>query len=66
MSQNGKGDSPRPISVDLETFYNNWDRIFSKAEIDTCAYSSLPAVHTYNEKEESDATSTQESTSNRS
>ena len=27
---NGKGDSPRPLSVDSETFANNWDRIFTK------------------------------------
>jgi hypothetical protein len=25
---NGKGDSPRPLSVDANTFANNWDRIF--------------------------------------
>lgn len=27
---NGKGDTPRPFSVDRETFESNWDRIFSK------------------------------------
>lgn len=27
---NGKGDSPRPLSVDSETFANNWERIFAK------------------------------------
>lgn len=27
---NGKGDKPRPFSVDQETFGNNWDRIFKK------------------------------------
>lgn len=26
----GKGDSPRPFSVDLKTFDNNWDTIFGK------------------------------------
>ena len=64
MIQNGKGDSPRPLSVDKETFYDNWDRIFSNNdEIDTCAYSGLPAVHTYDTEnmEDNDATSTQES-----
>lgn len=25
---NGKGDSPRPKSVDEETFSKNWERIF--------------------------------------
>lgn len=29
---NGKGDSPRPLSVDRDTFHNNWDRIFSTVE----------------------------------
>lgn len=27
---NGKGDKPRPYSVPLETFDNNWDAIFKK------------------------------------
>lgn len=26
----GKGSTPRPFSVDQETFSNNWDRIFNK------------------------------------
>lgn len=25
----GKGSTPRPFSVDQETFANNWDRIFN-------------------------------------
>lgn len=25
---NGKGDSPRPLSVDATTFATNWDKIF--------------------------------------
>lgn len=28
MSDNGKGDNPRPFSVDRETFASNWDRAF--------------------------------------
>lgn len=32
MSQNGKGDTPRPLSIDIETFNNNWERIFGKQE----------------------------------
>jgi hypothetical protein len=32
MSNNGKGDTPRPFSVDQETFSNNWDRIFKKSQ----------------------------------
>jgi hypothetical protein len=27
---NGKGDKPRPMGVDRETYYNNYDRIFRK------------------------------------
>jgi hypothetical protein len=30
MSDGGKGDSPRPYSVDQNTFSNNWDAIFGK------------------------------------
>lgn len=29
---NGKGDTPRPLSIDIETFNNNWERIFGKQE----------------------------------
>lgn len=28
MSENGKGDTPRPMSVDRRTFSMNWERIF--------------------------------------
>lgn len=27
---NGKGDVPRPFSVDKKTYSDNWDRIFGK------------------------------------
>ena len=27
---NGKGDSPRPLSVDMSTYVDNWERIFGK------------------------------------
>ena len=30
MSHGGKGDTPRPYSVDPKTFENNWDTIFGK------------------------------------
>jgi hypothetical protein len=40
MSENGKGDKQRPLSVDQETFTNNWNRAFNKNEI--CEYSGLP------------------------
>lgn len=29
----GKGSRPRPYSVDLNTFDNNWDAIFSKKRV---------------------------------
>lgn len=32
MSDGGKGSSPRPFSVDQETFASNWDRIFGKKD----------------------------------
>lgn len=30
MSENGKGDKPRPLSVDRETFETNWERAFGR------------------------------------
>ena len=30
MTQNGKGDKPRPIFVDSKTWENNWNKIFKK------------------------------------
>jgi len=30
MSENGKGDSPRPIVVDAETYKKNWEQTFPK------------------------------------
>ena len=30
MSDGGKGSSPRPYSVNQETFSSNWDAIFGK------------------------------------
>jgi hypothetical protein len=32
MSHGGKGDTPRPYSVDQETFKSNWDLIFNKGK----------------------------------
>ena len=29
MTKNGKGSSPRPISVDRQTYEDNWERVFS-------------------------------------
>jgi len=45
-NQNGKGDTPRPLSVDHKTFADNWDRVFSQPE-ETCAYSGLPTTSSY-------------------
>ena len=30
MSDGGKGSKPRPLSVDLNNFDSNWDKIFGK------------------------------------
>jgi hypothetical protein len=43
---NGKGDSPRPLSVDSETFASNWERIFSKKKT-ICEYSGLLNTESY-------------------
>lgn len=51
---NGKGDSPRPLSIDSITFASNWDRIFGKKQ-EICEYSNLPAVNSYNTQEVEDA-----------
>jgi len=32
MRDGGKGDSQRPLGVDLEQFDNNWDAIFCKTK----------------------------------
>lgn len=32
MSDGGKGSSPRPFSVDKQTFNDNYDQIFKKAK----------------------------------
>jgi hypothetical protein len=44
---NGKGDTPRPLSVDQQTFSSNWDRIFNS----TCEYSGLPNTSSYDESD---------------
>lgn len=31
---NGKGDTPRPMTVDYKTYANNWERIFGKEKED--------------------------------
>ena len=31
----GKGSTPRPKSVDTDTYQSNWDRIFGKREDNT-------------------------------
>jgi hypothetical protein len=32
MNQNGKGDTPRPLSVDYTKYANNWERTFARRE----------------------------------
>jgi hypothetical protein len=46
MSGNGKGDTPRPYSVTIDTYKNNFDRIFGKKD-ETCEYSGLPSTQSY-------------------
>lgn len=48
MSENGKGDTPRPLSVDSTTYKNNWERIFGSKDT-TCEYSGLPSTQSYEE-----------------
>lgn len=51
----GKGSTPRPFSVDQETFESNWDRIFGpkSAQPEWDHYSDLPAPDAYqNDKED--------------
>ncbi len=50
MSDGGKGSSPRPLSVDLDTFDNNWDKIFKKNKWDH--YSDLPSPDSYNDNQD--------------
>lgn len=47
MSHGGKGDSPRPYSVDQKTFANNWDATFGKKKKKTVDDDALNA---YNDK----------------
>ena len=46
MTQNGKGDTPRPFSVPQETYKSNYEHIFGKKD-DTCEYSGLPSASSY-------------------
>jgi len=46
MSENGKGDAPRPFSVDQETYKSNYDRIFGNKDV-MCEYSGLPSASSY-------------------
>lgn len=34
----GKGDRPRPFSVDQKTFDSNWDMIFGKKNVDSTEF----------------------------
>lgn len=34
----GKGDKPRPYSVDQKTFDSNWDMIFGKKNVDSTEF----------------------------
>lgn len=54
MTQNGKGDDPRPFSVDQETFAQHHEATFGKKipwweRRDICEYSGLPATQSYSD-----------------
>ena len=49
---NGKGSTPRPFSVDIKTYKNNWDNIFGSKEKDVCEYSGLPSTSSYEDTDE--------------
>ncbi len=51
MSENGKGDAPRPFSVDQETYKSNYDRIFGNKDT-PCEYSGLPSTQSYSDPRE--------------
>jgi hypothetical protein len=51
MTQNGKGDAPRPFSVPQETYKSNYEHIFGKKE-DNCEYSGLPSTQSYDDPTE--------------
>jgi hypothetical protein len=46
MSDGGKGSKPRPLSIDKETFNDNWDKIFKKKN-NWDHYSDLPSPNYY-------------------
>jgi hypothetical protein len=50
----GKGSSPRPFSVDQQTFSNNWDAIFGKKKSmdkkDLDTYNDERLVSSYDKK----------------
>lgn len=46
---NGKGDTPRPFSVSIDVYKNNFDRIFAKDTVELCEYSGLPSTHSYDD-----------------
>lgn len=45
-SSTGKGDTPRPLSVNTEIFKSNWEQTFGNAD-DMCEYSGLPSTSSY-------------------
>lgn len=42
---NGKGDTPRPLSITQNKFSDNWELIFGEKEI--CEYSGLSSTASY-------------------
>lgn len=50
--QAGKGDKPRPYSIDHETYESNWERTFGRKEGKTCLYSGLSHPDNYMEEDD--------------
>jgi len=48
---NGKGDSPRPLSVNKKQFDDNWNRIFNKAD-ELTAFSQEIGLYDASERNE--------------
>ena len=44
---NGKGDTPRPLSVDQQTFASNWERAFGRKDssIDDQKFTYMTELH---------------------
>ena len=49
MTAAGKGDKPRPLSVDQKTYARNWETVFGEKS-NQCEYSGLPSISSYDDE----------------